>query len=187
MGNENWKLGNRKFLIFSYFLFLVILISCGKKGEPTLKSYEKPDPPSNLRAIHRESEIILLWDFPKNKENTIKGFYLMKLTPLYPPLIPPLPKGDTEGSKGSSGNFENVAFLEPDKRSHIDREFTTGSQYAYKIISQNLRGILSNDSNVVETEPKALLLPPGKPVYKIEYDLLTLTWEDVGNGIFYNI
>jgi fibronectin type 3 domain-containing protein len=165
MRNENWKLGNRKVLIFSYFLFLLILISCGKKGEPTLKSYEKPDPPSNLRAIHRESEIILLWDFPKNKEKSIRGFYLMKL-------------------KGA--DFERI-FLEADKRSHIDREFTTGSQYAYKIISQNLRGILSNNSNVIEIEPRALLLPPGKLVYKIEYDLLTLTWEDIGNGIFYNI
>src|SRR3989337_3925789 len=94
---------SRSSLLPFLLIFCLLIISCGKKGEPTLKSYEKPDPPSNLRAIHRESEIILLWDFPKNKENTIKGFYLMKLTPLYPPLIPPLPKGDTEGSKGSSG------------------------------------------------------------------------------------
>jgi hypothetical protein len=164
-----------------------LLASCGKKGEPTLKSYEKPGSPANLGAIHRESEIILLWDFPKNKENAIRGFYLMKLTPLSLPLISSLPRRDTEGSKESSGNFEKVAFLVPDKRSYIDREFTTGSQYAYKIISQNLRGILSNDSNVIEIGPKALSLPPGKPVYKIEYDLITLTWQDVGNGIFYNI
>jgi len=84
-----------------FFLIACLLVaSCGKKGEPTLKSYEKPDPPSNLRAIHRESEIILLWDFPKNKEKTIKGFYLMKL----------IGRGDSER-----------IFLEPDKRSHIDR------------------------------------------------------------------
>ncbi len=173
--------------LISYFSFLVIFASCGKKGEPTLKSYEKPDPPSNLRAIHRESEIILLWEFPKNKEKSIRGFYLMKLTHLYTPLISRLSEGDTEGSKGGSRTFEKVAFLEPDKRSHIDMEFTTGSQYAYKIISQSFKGILSNDSNVIEIEPKALPLPPDKLVYKIEYDLLTLTWQSAGDGILYNI
>src|SRR4030065_730773 len=166
MGNENWKLGNRKILIFSYFLFFVILASCGKKGEPTLKSYEKPDPPSNLRAIHRESEIILSWDFPKNKEKIIKGFYLVKL----------IGKGDSER-----------IFLDPDKRSHIDREFTSGSQYAYKIISQNLKGVLSIDSNVIEIEPKELPPSPKKPLFKVAYDSLTLTWEEAGDGIFYNI
>jgi hypothetical protein len=167
MKTERKKFPIVKYFLFliSHFLFLVILISCGKKGEPTLKSYEKPDPPSNLRAIHRESEIILLWDFLKNKENTIKGFYLMK-------------------SKGA--DFERI-FLEADKRSYRDKDFEINHQYKYEIISQNLRGILSNNSNVIEIEPKALPLPPGRPVYKIEYDLLTLTWQDVGNGIFYNI
>jgi len=163
---------SRKFPIVKYFLFLifyfsffVILASCGKKGEPTLKSYEKPDPPSNLSAIHRESEIILSWGFPKNNEKIIKGFYLMK---------------------SKEADFERI-FLEADKRAYRDKDFEINHQYKYKIISQNLRGILSDDSNVIEIEPKALPLPPGKPVYKIEYDFLTLTWQDVGNGISYNI
>ena len=153
--------------LLHFFLIACLLVaSCGKKGEPTLKSYEKPDPPSNLRAIHRESEIILLWDFPKNKEKTIKGFYLMKL----------IGRGDSER-----------IFLEPDKRSHIDREFTSGSQYAYKIISQNLKGVLSIDSNVIEIEPKELPPSPEKPLFKVAYDSLTLTWEEAGDGIFYNV
>jgi len=165
----------------------MLLASCGKKGEPTLKSYEKPDPPSNLRAIHRESEIILFWDFPNNKEKTLKGFYLMKsITPRHT-LISTLPKGDTEGSKESKGNFEKVAFFQNDKRSYIDKDFAIGSQYDYKIISQSLRGVLSIDSNVVQIEPKDPPPPPHKLVYKIEYNSLTLSWEDIGDGIFYNV
>ncbi|HYA12331.1 MAG TPA: hypothetical protein VEF37_05105 [Thermodesulfovibrionales bacterium] len=162
--------------LLPFFLIVCLLVvSCGKKGEPTLKSYEKPDPPSNLRAIHRESEIILLWDFPKNKEQAIKGFYLMKS-----------PGGDTEGSKGGAGDFERI-FLEPYKRSYSDKEFKIGTTYTYKIISQNLRNVLSNDSNVIEVEPKDLPAPPSKLLFKVVYDSLTLTWEDIGGGVLYNI
>ncbi|MDI6889987.1 MAG: hypothetical protein QMC83_03465 [Thermodesulfovibrionales bacterium] len=169
------------------FTVYFLLVSCGKKGDPTLKSYEKPDPPTGLRAIHRESEIILFWDFPKNKEQMIKGFYLMKSIPPHPPLIPPLVRGDAEGSKGGRGDFERVSFIENDKRSYIDRDFKIGSKYRYKIISQNLRGITSIDSNIIEIEPKDPPAPPRRPLFKIEYDSLTLTWEDAGDGILYNI
>jgi len=200
MGNENWKLGHRKFLIFSYFLFLishflflVFLNSCGNKGEPTLKSYEKPDPPSNLTAVHRESEIILSWDFRKNKEKTIKGFYLMKSMAPQSPLIPPLPRRDREGpkvdgnrSREGRGEVEKI-FLKNTERSYSDKEFMIGSKYWYKIISQNLKGVLSIDSNIVEIEPKEPPPVPGGFLFKVEYDSLTLTWEDEGDGIFYNV
>jgi hypothetical protein len=177
------------FIVFYCILFTVccLLLACGKKGEPTLKSYEKPDPPSNLRAIHRESEIILLWDFPKNKEQTIKGFYLMKSTPPHLPLIPTLPGGDTEGSKVKNEDFKKVAFLDPYKRSYIDKEFQTGNTYTYKIISQNLRNVLSDESNTIEVEPKNLPAPPSKLLFKVVYDSLTLTWEDIGGEVLYNI
>jgi len=165
-------------LSFTVFCILItvfcLLASCGKKGDPTLKSYEKPDPPSNLKAIHRESEIILFWNFPKNKEQAINGFYLMKLIPPPPPL------------KGGREDFERI-FLERDKRSYIDKDFEIGHHYKYKIISQNLRGITSIDSNIIEIEPKDPPAPPGKLFFKVEYDSLTTTWEDIGNGVLYNI
>src|SRR4030066_781171 len=91
------------------FAVYCLLPSCGKKGNPTLKSYEKPEPPSRLGAIHRESEVILSWEFPKDKEPTIKGFHLMKSIH---PLV-----------KGGGGDFEKLAFLEPDKHSYIHADF----------------------------------------------------------------
>lgn len=155
------------FLVF-YCLLLTaccLLTSCGKKGDPTLKSYEKPDPPSVLRAIHRESEIILLWEFPKDKEPAIKGFYLMKST---------------------GGDFEKIATLENNKRSYIDNDFKTGSTYKYKIVSQNLKGIISNDSNIIQIVPE-ISPPPGNILFKIEHDSLILNWESAGDRIMYNI
>lgn len=63
---------------FALLLLPLLLLSCGKKGPPTLKSYDRPDKPSLLSAIHREDSIILTWDFPKSKEETISGFLLLK-------------------------------------------------------------------------------------------------------------
>lgn len=177
---------------FSLFIFCLLftvcclLPSCGKKGDPTLKSYEKPDPPSVLRAIHRESEIILLWEFPKDKEPAIKGFYLMKSSPSTPPL--PHPGGFAEvKEKGDGWDFEKIATLENNKRSYIDNDFETGSTYKYKIVSQNLKGVTSNDSNIIQIVPETSPPPPGNILFKIEHDSLILNWESAGDRIMYNI
>jgi fibronectin type 3 domain-containing protein len=143
-----------------------LLIACGKKGDPTLKSYEKPDSPAHLRAIHRESEIILFWEFPRDKEFSIKGFFLMKTT---------------------TGDFERIAFLENNKRSHVDKDFKTGSEYKYKIISQSLKGVMSSDSNIITITPNPPPSPPRKVQWKVEHNSLLLNWENAGNGILYNI
>ena len=173
------KIQNRCVLLFLVCLLLTtycLLSSCGKKGDPTLKSYEKPIPPSGLKAIHRESEILLLWDFPKDKEPAIKGFYLMK-------IIPPTPLLE----KGDRGDFEKIAFIENNKRSYIDTDFKINSDYKYKIISQNMRGIISNDSNIVNLIPKTVPSPPQNILFKVEYDSLILNWKSTENGILYNI
>jgi hypothetical protein len=172
--------------LISYFSFLVIFASCGYKGKPTLKSYEKPDPPSNLTAIHRESEIVLSWAYPQNKEKMIKGFYLMKSMAPYTPLISSSSRGNGNRSKEGGGEVERT-FLKNTERSYSDKEFMIGSKYWYKIISQNLKGVLSIDSNIVEIEPKEPPPAPGGLLFKVEYDSLTLTWEDEGDGIFYNV
>lgn len=176
------------FFIFSCLLltFCFLFAACGKKGDPTLKSYEKPDPPSGIRAIHRESEIILLWDFSKDKEPEIKGFHLMKLIPPHPP-IPPLPSGDERGVKGGRGDFEKIIFLESNQRSYRDTNFTVGAVYQYKIISQSLKDVTSNDSTVIEVKPKSLPAPTVNLSFKIEHDSLTLTWKSAGEGILYNV
>jgi hypothetical protein len=154
------------FCFLSVIFFLFPLYSCGRKGEPTLKSYEKPPASSGLTAVHRESDIMLFWNFPGDKEKNIKGFFVMKTT-------------DTD--------FNRVAFLENDKRSYTDRDFFTGLTYRYKIVSQNLRDILSDDSNVIEVEPKGPPAPPARLKYKIKNNTLTLTWKSAGKDVVYNI
>ena len=155
------------FTPFCLLLAVCFLLSaCGKKGEPTLKSYEKPVAPARLFAIHRESEIILLWDYPKDKEAAIKGFHLFR---------------------SSGKDFEKIAFLENDKRSYRDTNFKTGSAFTYKIVSQNLRGIVSIDSNIIEVKPQNPPHPPANITFNVEYDTVTLQWQSAGEGIVYYI
>jgi hypothetical protein len=156
------------FIISCCLMFAVccVFASCGNKGSPTLKSYEKPVQPSGLKAVHRESEVILLWEFPKDKEPTIKGFYVMK---------------------SSGGDFEKIVFLESDQRTYSDTKFMLGSEYKYKIISQSLKDILSNDSNIIAVKPVELPSPPENISFSVEHDSLTLAWKSAGDGVAYNI
>ena len=187
--NNHNKIYRFLFLVSYCLLFTAccLLCSCGKKGEPTLKIYEKPDPPSGLRAIHRESEIILLWEFPKDKEQSIKGFYLMRSTPENTPLSS-FGKGvPGEISKEGSGDFEKIAFLKNDIRSYADTNFKIGSEYKYKIILQDIKGITSNDSNIIHIHPQNPPASPENLSFKIEYHSIMLTWKSTGEGILYNI
>ena len=161
------------FLFCSLLAACCLLCSCGKKGNPTLKSYEKPVPPTALTALHRESEILIFWSFPKDKEQEIKGFYLMKA------ISPPRSAGNAVSQK--------IAFLNNDIRHYIDKDFKTGTPYEYKIVSHTLKDITSNDSNILRISPGAVPSPPGNIQLKAEHDSLILSWESAGDKIFYNI
>lgn len=149
-----------------YLLVLCcLLLSCGKKGDPTLKSYEKPDAPSGFMAIHRESEIILQWQLSKDKEKGLRGFHVMK---------------------SSNGDFDKIAFFEDTGRSFTDTDFQTGLTYRYKIISESLKGI-TNESLTLVINPKNSPAPPSGLAFNVRHDSLTLSWKSAGQGIMYNV
>jgi hypothetical protein len=160
-----------KYLNNLFFLFLVLssfslLVSCGKKGVPTLKSYEQPDSPLKLSAIHRENKIILQWDFPKEKEASIAEFIIMKAT---------------------GKEFVKISHIDGTKRSYTDSDFKTGSTYSYYIISQSPKGVYSKESNIIEVSPMNTPAPPGKLSFKVEDNSSVISWEKTGNDVLYNI
>jgi len=142
-----------------------MLVACGKKGDLTLQSYEKPEAPSRLKAIHRESEIIISWEFPKAKEQGIKGFHLLK---------------------SSAGDFQKVAFLEKDNRSYRDTDFVPGQEYHYKIISESLKGI-TNNSMILILKPQPPPPTAGMISFTVDHDMITLTWERSDETSYFNI
>lgn len=143
-----------------------LLISCGKKGLPTLKSYEQPDNPLQLRAIHREDKIILQWDFPKAKESAIAEFIIMKTT---------------------SQEFVTISHIERTKRSYTDTDFKTNSTYSYYIISQSPKGVYSKESNIIKVSPMNTPAPPGNLSLKINGNSAIISWEKAENDVLSNI
>lgn len=147
-------------------LLPLLLLSCGKKGSPTLKSYDRPEKPSLLSALHREDSIVLTWDFPKSKEETISGFVLLK---------------------ASGAGFEKNSRLDAGERSFRDADFKNGSTYRYKIVSESLRGVRSDDSNVVDITPLNTPKAPEDLSFHVSDDSLVLEWKSSGKGVLYNV
>jgi len=159
-------------LLAAFFL----LTACGKKGDPTLKSYEKPEAPSQLTAVFRPSEVILTWQFPKAKEAAIKDFYLMRSS------LQSSPSGNALW-----GDFEKLALIKNSERSFRDTDIQHGDSCKYKMISQNLRGITSKDSNTIEVKLKQVLAPPDGLSFKVADNSVLLTWKGTGEPVSYNI
>ncbi|MEW6053081.1 MAG: hypothetical protein AB1552_04720 [Nitrospirota bacterium] len=149
-------------MVTAFFL----LCSCGKKGDPTLRLYEKPEPPSDFTAVHRESDILLSWAFPRNKESSVKGFILFK---------------------SANGEFKKTAFLANTIRSYKDSDFQTGVLYRYKIVTLSLKDVTSDDSRLLEATPSELPSPPENLTYSPGNDTLRIMWNSPGEGVLFNI
>jgi hypothetical protein len=167
---------NRVNFLLLLYLVCLLCFACGKKGDPTLKSYEKPEPPSRLSAVYRPSEVILTWDFSKNKEDAIKGFYLMKSSL----------KASSSGNAGW-GDFEKVAFIENSGRLYTDADIQHIDACKYKIISRNLRDITGKDSNIIEVMTKKVSAQPSGLSFKITYNTVLLAWQVAEETASYNI
>jgi len=158
--------GKHLFLLLTAVLLTAAIFGCGKKGEPTLKSYEKPESPSNLAVVHREDSIFLRWAYPQAKEHLIAQFIVLR-------------------SAGSE--FEKLAPIEKEKRGYIDKDIKLGNTYKYRVISQNLRGVSSNDSAIASASPVAVPLPPTKLSYSVSGNTVTLVWERTDTGTLFNV
>lgn len=156
---------NHFFLVLTVFL-LTAVYGCGKKGNPTLKSYEKPETPSNLSVVHREDAMFLKWAYTTSKENLIEQFIVLRST----------------GSE-----FEKLSPIDKEKRDYIDRDIKIGNRYEYKVLSRNLRGVYSNDSAVVSAPAVEVPQPPTKLYYTVSGNTVTLAWESAGNGTLFNV
>jgi hypothetical protein len=99
-------------------------------------------------------------------ESGTKGFYILKST---------------------SGDFEKLVFLESTHRTFTDNNFSIGSEYSYKIISESLKNILSDDSSILRIKPVNPPDPPREIYFNVEYNSLLLSWSNVGEGVLYNI
>lgn len=147
-------------------LICFLIISCGKKGEPTLKSYEKPQPPVLLSVMHREATITLMWSYNKAKESAISGYAILR-------------------SDGSG--FEKIGNTDAGVRTYMDATFSVGKAVSYKIVAITNRGVLSDASNSISLTPQMPSAPPKNLLLTVSDDNVILSWDDAGKDISYNV
>lgn len=162
----------RSALLFLFIIACCLVPACGKKGEPTLKSYEKPDAPSQLHASHREDSINLSWSYPPDKRETIGGFYVYRTG---------------GGGDLSRADFEKIAVVEKTRTNYADRDFKPDNIYGYKITAYSQRGINSNASNIIAVTPRAVPPRPGAVSFVAGNASLSITWQAAGEGVLYNV
>jgi predicted small lipoprotein YifL len=153
-------------MISAFCLPIVLLAACGKKGPPTLTSFEKPDAPSSVTAVHRGEVITLRWNYPRKQEGFIAEFIVLRST---------------------GADFEKLSHLEKDKRTFVDSDIKTGITYRYKIISQNSHGVYSDDSPIVEATPAPAPLPPASLSYTVKGNSVVLSWTPLNTGEKFNV
>lgn len=160
-------LKRESFPLVCFCIIIALISSCGKKGEPTLKAYEKPASPNNITALHRDGMIHIFWHYPVLERKKIKGCQLLK-------------------SKDEGKSFKELAFLKPDELNYIDQDFILGQDYYYKLRCTSLRDVLSDDSVIIKISP---LSPPQKPKEIssiVKEDRLEVRWK-MDSGAMANI
>ncbi|HEX8949387.1 MAG TPA: fibronectin type III domain-containing protein [Dissulfurispiraceae bacterium] len=161
----------RERLLYLLLLMVVpLFFSCGKKGDPTLYTFEKPSPVKDIKALHREDKITLSWPYPADEREIIKGFYVEK------------------AEVDERGAFKNLAFLKSDASRFVDTEFKAGRTYFYKMRVYSLRDVISDESPVLRVTPAELPPPPSGLSYKVTGNAVEISWERVpGSKVSYNI
>lgn len=140
--------------------------ACGKKGDPTLKSFERPEAATQLRAMHRENQLILQWDYPRGQEAKLSDFILYK---------------------SSGGEFEKVSNIERSSRSYTDQEIKAGTSYQYKVVAQNYRGVYSQESNTLTVTPQGVPEAPHSLAYALKDTSVVLGWGHPAAGTAFNV
>jgi hypothetical protein len=159
------SLPNILFTLLTLYTVL-LLCCCGRKGPPTLASYERLPAPTLTGAYHREGAVRIFWSYPKDKENMTRAFTLLRAT---------------------DETFLKLASVKAGERSYIDTDFKPGEHYRYKILARNLRGILSSDSNILNVTPLAPPLPPEDISFIVTGDSVVLSWQSRGKNVRYNV
>ncbi|TAN42994.1 MAG: fibronectin type III domain-containing protein [Nitrospirae bacterium] len=152
-------------------IIFAFVVSCGKKSNPTLKSFEKPEPVRAVKVEHRGNEMIVSWPYPSSARQALKGFIVEK----------------AEDTGGTAPEFKKIAVLSPAASQYADDRFSSGKKYLYKVRPVNSREVSGDDSPVVSAAPAGLPARPQGLAYRITDDTVEIYWQKGPGRLFYNI
>lgn len=151
---------------FAYIIIFLFLISCGKKGDPTLKAFEPPLPVSNITAIHQKEKIILKWFYPSQQRQKIKGFHILR-------------------AEQNRDDFKKIGIIENNISQYVDTDFEINHEYLYKIRVVSLKDMVT-DSDIIRVKPLPAPPPPTGIIFSIGNDSVQIKWNKM-NNYKYNI
>lgn len=148
-------------------VLLLLISGCGKKGNPTMKSFDKPEPAKDLRAVHSDNKITLSWSYSKQAKILVKGFYIERAV--------------------GFGTFDNIAFVPADTSRYDDQRFEINKEYHYRIRVYSMRNVISDGS--AELNVTAVKLPdaPKHMSYRLTNDAVEISWDKAPEGVTFNI
>jgi hypothetical protein len=163
---------SKKIPLFVCFVLCLLItavgVGCGKKGPPTMSSFEKPDSVRDIRLTHRDDKIDIAWSYSSQKREVIvKGFYIDK----------------AEGK----GSYETIATLPADATQYTDGNIKVNAQYRYKIRGFNARGVAGDDSPELKVVPLAAPAAVQGLSYKLTDKEVELSWNKADAGVLFNV
>jgi predicted small lipoprotein YifL len=161
------KTGTR-LLVLLLVAALAATAGCGKKGPPTMRSFEQPDRVAEVKATHRDGRINLSWAYnAKQGHIVVSGIFLLR----------------AEGK----GPYKAVAKLPASAKGYSDADIAPDREYRYKLRVFSARYVESEDSAELTVRPVKPPETPSDVSYRIAGNEVLIKWKKGGKGTLFNI
>jgi len=145
------------------FIFVLGILSCGKKAPPKLPHYERPPAPKSISAIHREDKIYLNWTYT-GKISLLEGFSVLR--------------------SDDGGGFKKITSVKETSYSEV---VEPKRHYKYRVSARTIEGIEGEPSEPIEIYIKEVPPPPIGVSFSIGNEYITIRWGHIENGVLFNI
>ena len=183
MKSKKRRIENKNLLLTSYFLLLIFVTACGRRGDPiAVTPYTEVGVVKKLKASIANDNIYITWGMPEGKnfpEKAIKGFTIFRAE---------VPEGVS--AEECKCEFRQLDFIVPDRQktfNYLDKDAIKGQSYIYKIIVMDKNNKMSKDSDSVFVswvKPKLedVVVPLNAPAGFIAFyaqNSVILTWDEI--------
>jgi hypothetical protein len=154
--------------VLLFLAMLMLVTGCGKKGAPSLRSFEKPDPIKEIRVVHRDGKLNISWTYSNRQPNVVVSAILLYRA---------------EGK----GDYREIAKLPAEARRYVDSNISNDKQYRYKVRAFSARKVESEDTTQFTAQPVS---PPDAPsgiFYRITKTDIEIEWNKAPQGALFNV
>lgn len=141
-------------------------VSCGRKGDPTLRAYLKPTPVRELRAVYRDDCLVLKWTYPQPDRKEIKGFSIEKAGPV-------------EAAAGDAVPYQGMGVSSGEETTFPDCDVPRGMTYRYRVYAESKKGVVSDASTELAVTLREVPQSPAGLSYDVKPDAIEISWQPI--------